>query len=422
MIGQNRPAPLARAVTVWGVGALAYMVAVAHRTSLGVAGIEATERFNASASVLASFAVFQIVVYAAAQVPVGIALDRFGPRALIAGGAALMAIGQLTLALATVVPLAVVARGLLGLGDALTFVSVLRLAPSWFPRRRVPLVTQLTGILGQLGQVISAVPLLAILGARGWTTGFSAMAALGALATVAVVLVVRDAPPGQIAPRGPSIGLDGLREAGAQPGTWLGFWTHFVTPFSTHSFVFLWGFPFLVGAHGLAPASVSALLVCQVVAGIVLGPVLGELMGRRPRARLWMVIATLASLVLTWSAVLAYGGPDPTSGLLPGAPPMALLVVWMVVLAVGATGSLIGFDFASDHNPPRRLGTATGLVNSGGFIATLVTILAIGLVLDVRAPGGAPSVADYRAAFAVMAVPMALGLVGVLRSNARTHA
>ena len=127
-----------RAWLVWSVGVTAYVVAVLQRTSLGVSGLDATRRFDASASVLASFAVLQLLVYAALQVPVGLLLDRFGSRRLIVSGAVLMAAGQVVLALAETVPLAVVGRVLVGAGDAMTFISVLRLVTTWLPPGRVP--------------------------------------------------------------------------------------------------------------------------------------------------------------------------------------------------------------------------------------------------------------------------------------------
>ena len=67
-----------RAWVVWGVGVLAYAVAVFQRTSLGVAAEFATERFGIGASVLSSLAVLQLVMYAGMQVPVGVLVDRFG--------------------------------------------------------------------------------------------------------------------------------------------------------------------------------------------------------------------------------------------------------------------------------------------------------------------------------------------------------
>ena len=86
------------------VALVAYVVAVFHRASLGVAAVDAQERFSAGASAVSLFLVLQLAVYAGLQIPVGVALDRFGSRRLILAGAVTMAAGQLVLALADDVP------------------------------------------------------------------------------------------------------------------------------------------------------------------------------------------------------------------------------------------------------------------------------------------------------------------------------
>ncbi|MCW2838466.1 MAG: transporter, partial [Marmoricola sp.] len=65
---------------VWTVGLLVYVLAVFHRSSLGVAGLVAAERFHISATQLATFTMLQLLVYAGMQIPVGLAVDRFGSR------------------------------------------------------------------------------------------------------------------------------------------------------------------------------------------------------------------------------------------------------------------------------------------------------------------------------------------------------
>ena len=77
---------------VWSIGLLAYIVAVLDRTTLGVSGLDAAERFNASPGVLSTFVVLQVIVYAGAQIPAGLLLDRFGSRALMVAGGDLKSI------------------------------------------------------------------------------------------------------------------------------------------------------------------------------------------------------------------------------------------------------------------------------------------------------------------------------------------
>ena len=114
------------------------MLAVFHRSSLGVAGLVATERFDISATQLATFTMLQLLVYAGMQIPVGL-LDRpvrLPQRA--AGGLVLMTLAQAGFAFADSYPLALVARAFVGIGDAMTFICVLRLVTSWFPARADP--------------------------------------------------------------------------------------------------------------------------------------------------------------------------------------------------------------------------------------------------------------------------------------------
>ncbi|MHB1065362.1 MAG: MFS transporter [Georgenia sp.] len=235
------PAPIRTtrtAVLVWGSGLAVYVLAIAARTAFGVAGPQAIDRFDLSASVLSLFVVIQLGVYALAQVPIGVLLDRIGSRWILTAGAALLSIGQGMLAVADDLPLALAARVLVGLGDAATFVSVLRLIPSWFAPRKAPLLTQLATIIGALGQVVSAVPFMAVLVEFGWEPAFAALGGLGVLVTILAAAVVRDRPAQRIGPDGhapPRRGSSQAPAAGASrnrqrpmplgavlraPGTW----------------------------------------------------------------------------------------------------------------------------------------------------------------------------------------------------------
>lgn len=399
-----------RAVLVYAVAVTAYVAAVFHRSSLGVTGVDAADRFHISAAALATFSVAQLAVYAAMQVPVGVLLDRYGSRRLLLAGGALMVAGQLCFAVATDVRLAVAARVLVGLGDAMTFISVLRIVAFWFPGRRNPLLVQLTGTVGQLGAVLGAVPLVALLHHAGWTPAFLTAAALGASALLLVLVAVRDTPHAEH-PTDVAAGLASVRrqlaDAWAQPGTRLGLWTHFVTQFSGSVFALLWGYPFLVQGQRFSPTAAASLLTLMTLVTLVTGPVIAHLCARHPFHRSVVVFAITAATAAVWAAVLAW----------PGRAPHWLLVGLVVVLAVNGPGSVIGFDYARTFNPVHRIGSATGIVNVGGFVASILLILAVGVVLDLATPAGrgAPTLDAFRWAFAVQYLLWALGAAQVLR-------
>ncbi|WP_299036105.1 nitrate/nitrite transporter [uncultured Pseudokineococcus sp.] len=411
--GASTPSPRrtrARAYVVWSVGVLAYVIAVFNRTSLGVAGPAALERFSTGTAVLSVFAVVQLVVYAGMQVPVGVLVDRFGTKRLLVAGATAMVAGQAVLAVVTDVPGAFAGRVLVGLGDAMTFISVLRLVPAWFAASRVPVLTQVTGILGQLGQVLSAIPLAAVLAGPGWSVAFGGAAGVGALVAVLVLVVLRDAPPDVAVVRrrrAPAEVRGDLVGAWREPGTRLGFWCHFTSQFSGMVFALLWGYPFMVQGLGLTPVEAGAMLTLLVAGGIATGPVVGRLTALHPLRRSYLVLGIIGTTALAWTVVLAW----------PGEAPLGLVAVLVLVLSVNGPGSMVGFDFARTYNPPDRLGTATGVVNTGGFTASLLTILGIGVVLDLLAGDAVPALGDFRAAFGLQYLVWGFGVVMIVRTR-----
>ncbi|QHC66733.1 MFS transporter [Rathayibacter sp. VKM Ac-2759] len=409
-----------RAWFVFGAGAFAYLVAVLDRTTLGVAGVDAAARFGVAAAVLSSLAVVQLIVYAAMQIPVGILIDRFGPKTLIVSGTALMMAGQIVLAIAPSIGVAIGGRILVGAGDAAIFTSVIRLTVTWFSGPLVPQLSQWIGNIGQIGQILSALPFAALLHSAGWTPAFLSAAGLGAVAILGVILFVSDVPPRTepivLVPPTLRATVAQLAVSLRRPGTQLGFWSHFVTQSSGTVFTLLWGYPFLVYAIGLPPGTAAPTLTIVVVAGIVVGPVLGVLTARHPMRRSNLVIAIVSTMAVAWTVVLLW----------PGVPPYWLIVLLLIVIGAGGPGSMIGFDFARTFNPKRSLGAANGVVNVGGFLASFTMMFLMGLVLDALAGPGADSadlysMEHFRLAWCVQYVVVGAGVVGLVSARRRTR-
>lgn len=417
-----------RAVVVWLVAVLAYVVAVFARSSLSATGVEAAVRFSTTASSLSMFTVLQLAVYAAMQIPAGTFLDRRGARASIVVGCLLIGAGQAAIALATTVPAAVGARVLVGGGDAFVFISVMRLLPAWFPPRTVPLLTQLTGTLGQLGQLVSLAPLVALLHARGWTAAFL-LAGSGAVLVAALVLaVVRDGRarvaidlptagterPAGAPPVPAPAGHEGrMRRTWRDPGTRAGYWAHFVAPFPASAFVLLWGFPYMTRSQGVPSEEALHVLDLYVVAGLVASVVIGTVASRAPHRKLRLVLTVVTLQVVLWGAVLAWPGHAPTP----------LLLALAVPMACAGGASLIGFDYARETNELRTLGLATGMVNTGGFTSTLLTVLLVGLVLDLEGEGTPELFTDagFTVAWLVLVPLWTLGTIMLVRSDRALH-
>jgi len=392
------------ALAGWTLAVTVYLLAVLHRTSLGVVGLLAEQRFGITPAQLSIFIFLQLGVYAAMQVPTGVLVDRYGPRRILVVAAALMGVAQLVFALVPSYPAGLAARAVLGCGDALTFVSVLRFAATHFAPRRYPIVVALTSTVGMVGNVLATLPLAVLLHEAGWAAGFAGAAGLSLVAAVAVWLLLPDASPRPTAlhgvagvRRGVNSVWTRVRGAWALPGTRLGFWVHFACMSTATSFGVLWGGPYLITAAGFSTSGAGAVLMSGVIAAAIASPVLGWLIGHRPIVRVPIAIGVCLITLAGWTAVVAGFGTHP---------PRGYLVPLFIVMALGGPGSMTAFALARDYNHARMLGTASGVVNVGGFLATVIIALGIGWVLDLQ---GGTNAAHFRWAVLVALVVQAWG-------------
>lgn len=407
----------ARALVVWVAALLTYVVAIVGRTSLGVAGVEALDRFHINASQLAVFTAVQVGVYALAQIPTGIIIDRIGPKKTMVAGALIMTIGQVIIAFTTSYPLAVAARVLIGAGDATAFLGAMRLLPLWFPLRLTPLFTQLTAGLGQLGQFISAVPFLAILHAAGWVPAFLSVSTAGLIIAIVGLVALADAPGARKdknAHRSTeserlTIGQT-LKMVLTNPVCWQGFFTHWTGLMHQCIFTLLWGMPLMTLGLGLSPAQASSVLVINTAAVILAGPLMGMISARTGRKRINVVTIIAVMDLLIWVAFL-----------LPTNPPAfwAVIVLNILMAAMGAKSNF-GFDSVREEVDRKILATGTGLANMGGFVATMIAAPSVGFLLDATSTGSNYTWESFRIGWLAVLAVWAFGFIGLLVAKRAT--
>lgn len=405
------------AVRGWLLAGSVYFLAVFHRSSLGVAGLLAERRFGIDAGQLGVFVLLQIGVYAVMQVPTGVLVDRYGPRRLLVIASTLMGVAQLGFALAPSYPVALLARAALGAGDAMTFISVLRFAARHFSPRRYPVIVALTGTLGIVGNVLATLPLALLLNSAGWAPSFVGAAALSLVAAGVLVVLLDDdtARPAPISTRadlgrGIASVAGRLRAAIGLPGTRLGFWVHFACMSTATSLSVLWGHPYLVEGVGLSDTAASAVLMAGVVTSGICGPLIGWGIGRRPALRVPIALTACAVSIVGWVVVIAACGDTP---------PAAVVCPVFVLSMIGSPVSMVAFAVTRDYNRAQTIGTASGAVNVGGFLAAVVVCLCFGWTLNAL---GGSSPHDLRLAMLVMVVVQTFGSARVAAWYRRTRA
>jgi sugar phosphate permease len=408
----NHP-PARLAWLVWGLGACLYLIAFYQRVAPAVLTRELSSDFALSAAALGNLSAFYFYGYVLVQIPTGLLADRFGPRKVLATGAAFTAIGTWLFALAHSVAWANAGRFAIGAAAGVAFVSMLKLASHWMPARRYALVSGIALFMGVMGASLAGVPLRAAVDAFGWRPVMIASAIATGAVAAAIWFIARDDPVDRgyasYSAHGASvselsIGAQ-LREVLAQRNTLLLFFASGAFAAIVLAFAGLWGVPYLVSVHSFTTAkaagTASAMLVSWSVASIAFGP-LSEKIGRRKP----VMIAGLAATSALWAWIVFL-------------PPGDARVLVALLLAVGiCSGSFIlVFAFAKESVPARVAGTASGIANMGVMLGGTVMQPLVGVLLDRNWGGtlieGARvyDAAAYRAGFSAMLGWCALGLV-----------
>jgi MFS family permease len=391
-----------------------YLVAVVQRSSLGVAALEASTRFEVNAATLSTLAVLQLATYTIMQIPSGIFLDRFGTKASLMMGTLVMSTGQLVVALVPIFGLAVAGRVLVGFGDAFIFISLVRSVNIWFGGKSAGRTQQIVANIGQLGQIFSAIPFHFVLIKLGWTPAFGMLSTLALVAALLVWAVLSESRF-ETAPRTLLQAAEVLRENVAHPATRIGFWTHFSLQSSGSSFILLWGYPFLVKGQDLSPAIATGMLSSFVFIGFVFGPFVSGLATKFPTRRSDIVLTLGLIISAAWVAVCLSTKPLP----------FLALLLFVLAIGIGGPASMLAFDFSRRFIEPGRQGSANGFINMGGFVAAFTLMFLVGLGLDLAvAIGVAPvqySLEAFRMAFIVEPLVTIFGLcmVAYERKNLR---
>ena len=393
-----------RAWLVWAIGVSAYLVAFFHRVTLNVAAGETADRLGVTTSALGIFAFVQIGAYLAMQLPAGFSADRLGPRRTLALGLLSIVVGETIFATAHSLPVAVFGRALVGAGDAMTFVNVLRLVQSWFPEHRQALLAALTGVVGGLGSLGATIPLEASLTNLGWGATFAVTICVAVVVGLIAYTVVRDRPPGVPAP--PREHHDPVAQtlaaAWRRPTTRRAFYAHVGTlgPFAAIGTI--WGVPYLEHTQHVSGATAASLMLAVAITFTAVVPLVGLTGGWSPRARVALLIVPAVLQAVGLVVLLLWPGT---------VAPRGLVIAVLTLIGLNAAVSVSCFDIARRSTPRHAVGFTVAVVNCGGFTAAAIGSAVIGLWL-----GSDPSAARFeQAVLCVMLAITGVGFAGSLR-------
>jgi MFS family permease len=368
-----------RAWVIWALGSLCFAYAFLQRVAPSVMVDELMRDFAVGAAVLGNLSAIYFYAYAGLQIPVGMALDRWGPRRMLTGAISLAALGSIVFATADSLPLAYLGRLMIGTGSAVGFVGTLMLVSRWFPVARFAFLSGMTMLVAMVGGVLGQAPLAPVVEAGGWRATIAGAGAFAVVLAAAIWLVVRDRPPGQTVEAGLTGGAAGiladLRVVLSSRQNWVvGFYGATMSG-PMLSYAGLWGVPHMMQVHGLGRAGAAGSASLVLVGWAAGAPAVGWLSDRIGRRKLPLIVSAAVTLA-AWIVVLY----------MPGLPLPVILSLLFVIGAVSAA-MILCFAIAREQAPARMSGAVVGFINSFTVGAGALMQPLVGILLDLNWDG-----------------------------------
>lgn len=391
------------------MGALFYCYQFLVRVSPNVMTDDLMLSFAVDAAGLSAILMWYYAGYVGMQVPLGVLMDRFGPRQIITLGVMICAFSTYLFSISTTPYMAAIARFLIGMGSACGYLGTLKLGSQWFPREKMPMVVGVTMTLGTAGASIGGMPLDFLVESVGWQSSLYLIALCGMLIGLGILIFVgKNAPNATEIPEDQHI-LEDLFIIIKNPQAWLYALFAMLMYLPLTLVGDLWGVSFLESKYGI-PESQATIPVLMMFIGVAVGsPVFAWATDWFNSRKKPMILGTVLAAII-YVAILF-------------APTLSYEAVCICFFLAGFffNGQPLAFTCACEIMPQHASGVAIGFVNmvvmSSGFIFLPLVGKMLVFLWDGTERAGIPvySATDFQYALSVIPICLFLAFLIVLR-------
>ncbi|HCA88867.1 MAG: MFS transporter [Legionellaceae bacterium] len=392
--------PLWFGCLVCAIGAFFYCYEFVLRIIPGALQSELSAAFgHISAYTFGQLSAFYYFAYSPMQLPVGMLMDRFGPRRLLTFACCCCAMGSWLFMDTSSISMASSGRFLVGFGSSFAFVGVLSLAMRWLPKRYFSLVAGLITTLGMVGLVFGEVKITYLVVALGWRYVLWLMVVIGMFLTVIIFLVTRDSPTGHIIKKQPLADFFNKVWCVLTSGdVWLIGLIGACLYTSLSVFGELWGKIYLEQAHHLSKIAAAHAISAMFLGWAVGAPIAGFLSDVTGKRVFPLVMGAILSCICI-SIILYYPGL-----------PVFWLNSLLFLYGVFSATEIIVFIMAKENTGAELTGTVFAAVNMIVTLGGVVFQPLVGKLLDTF---GDNRIVNYEHIYSIVDYQLALSILPI---------
>jgi MFS family permease len=359
---------------ICGLGAVFYSYEYLLRIAPSAMESSLREHFNLSATGFGHISSIYYYAYVPMQLPVGLLLDRYGPRRLLTFACFVCVIGTFLFTGTSNFWIAASGRFLVGLGSAFAFVGVLKLATIWLPENRLAMVSGMTAALGTIGAMLGDNFLEIFVEKLGWVRTLNITAAFGIVLMFVLWAGIQDKKGRHRQSGTVSTFKKGFVDLGIiarNKQIWVNGMYGCLVYLPTTVFAELWGIPYLRHAHGFS-AHAAGLANSLLFLGFTIGaPLMGYISDRLERRKFPMFLGASGAAIVMLTILYAPGLSESN------------IQILMFILGLLYSAQAIVFAVGRELSPGEAAGTAMAITNMIVMLGAMLLQPLVGYLLDL---------------------------------------
>ncbi|MGM7722262.1 MFS transporter [Metabacillus sp. Hm71] len=388
-----------------------YFIIVSQRTAPGLITDQLMHDFNVTAATIGLLTSIQFFAYAGLQVPIGILSDRYGPNFFLIVGTLLTGLGTVIYSLAPNETVLLLARLIVGTGDATIWVNVVLILSQWFKGNEFVKLLGMAGMTGSLGFLMATVPFSVFIALTGWRTSFLTMGVLLCLCGILLYIVLIKQPNRMHKSHPVSTPLSVKTEQKREKTlvilnrifsnrqAWAAFFCHFGAVGTYVGFIGSWAVPYGMHIFDMSRSGASQFIMIGLIGALIGAPLTSWISSRYHSIKKPYILVHLL-ILLSWSAFLLFSGK----------PPIMMLMFLFLLIGYGNGASALTFAVVRQSFDVKEVGVASGFANMGGFLSAVLLPSLFGKVLDHF--HAAESSVGYFYGFMIPVIFSLIGLIG----------